>query len=155
MSAKEETSRDDVALIRSTNQLEVLATRLNSLEESVKSFNIETDDVLRLDVFSDTLKTVQVEYERKLSDLLAIIPSDNFAERVEVTNSFYELCGEITVRLKRLLHTHKPPEGRPGTTEVAARMKLPDIPLPIFRVWAYFRKKFTALINDNESLSDY
>jgi hypothetical protein len=103
---------------------------------------IETDDVLRLDVFSDTLKTVQVEYERKLSDLLTI-------------NSFYELCGEITVRLKRLLHTHKPPEGRPGTTEVAARMKLPDIPLPIFRVWAYFRKKFTALINDNESLSDY
>jgi hypothetical protein len=59
-----------VALKRSTNQLEVLATRMNSLDESVKSFNIETDDVLRLDVFSDTLKTVQIEYEGKLSDVL-------------------------------------------------------------------------------------
>jgi hypothetical protein len=99
MSAKEETSRDDVALIRSTNQLEVLATRLNSLEESVKSFNIETDDVLRLDVFSDTLKTVEVEYEGRLSDLLAIIPLDDFATRVEITNSFYQICSEITVAI--------------------------------------------------------
>jgi hypothetical protein len=159
MPGKEETSRDAVALKRSTNQLEVLATRMKSLDESVKSFDIETDDVLKLDVFSETLKTVQVEYEGKLSDLLAIIPADDFAERVEITNSFYELCGEITVRLKRLLHTHKQPESRPGTTEAAARIKLPDIPLPIFRgefnEWVYFREKFTALINDNASLSDY
>jgi hypothetical protein len=72
-------------LKRSANQFEVLATRMNSLNESV---NIKTDDVLRLDVFSDTLKTVQVEYERKLSDLLAIIPPDDFPERGQVTNSF-------------------------------------------------------------------
>jgi hypothetical protein len=90
MPAKEETSRDAVALKRLTNQLEVLATRINSLDESIKSFIIETDVVLRLDVFSDTLKTVQVEYEGKRSDLLAIISPEDFAERVEITNSFYE-----------------------------------------------------------------
>jgi hypothetical protein len=81
MPAKEETSRDGVALKRSTNQLEVLATRMNSLDASVKSFNIETDGVLRLDVFSNTLKAVQVEYKGKLFDLLAIIPPDATSEQ--------------------------------------------------------------------------
>jgi hypothetical protein len=135
---------------------------LKNLQKAVEAFDPEADDILVLDQNLDTMQTLYRDYQTKLAELMNVIPKDQFENRAAKIEEFDILYTTTTVTTKRQKKDHGPSEQSKNTgeqkPEVITKIKLPDIPLPVFsgnlNEWVYFREKFKALITDNAALND-
>jgi hypothetical protein len=127
--------RDNVALKRSTNALGMLMNRLKNFEKFIDTFNPLCDKRLLLDENLNTVKTIYKDYQAKLSDLMEVIPPEQFLERAAKVEQFDLQYMKTIVTVKQLIIQVDPP-GRTETggkekPEVTKKITLPDISLPV------------------------
>jgi hypothetical protein len=65
--------RDNVALNRSTNALDMLMNRLKNIEKFIDIFDPLCDERLLLDENLNTMKTIYKDNQTKLSDQMEVI----------------------------------------------------------------------------------
>jgi hypothetical protein len=154
--------RDNVALKRSSNALDKLMNRLKNIEKFIDAFDPLLDERLLLDENLNTVKTIYKDYQAKLSDLMEVIPPDQFLERATKVEQFDLRYTKTIAAVKRLIIQIDPPgrteNGREEKPEVTTKIRLPDNPLQVFsgnlNEWVYFREKLKSLTTDNVSLNE-
>jgi hypothetical protein len=126
----------DVLFQRPCNDLHMKLNQLKNPKKYVEAFD---PDILVLDI----VETLYRDYQTKLAELMDVIPNDQFEE-------FDILYTTTIIKIKRQKIDHGPSEESENTgeqkPEVTTKIKLPDIPLPVFsgnlNEWVYFRDKF-------------
>jgi hypothetical protein len=137
--------RTDALFKRACNDLDMKLNRLKNLQKSVEAFDPEADGILVLHQNLNTEKTIYRDYQIKLAELMEVIPDDQFEPRAAKVDEFDILYTTTIVTIKRQKIDHGPSEQPENTGEqkpdVTNKIKLPDIPLPVFsgnlNEWVY------------------
>jgi Protein of unknown function (DUF1759) len=137
----------------------LLSTRLMTIKTKIAAFDVSKNDPIYLDQSLQTLRELQIEYHQKAEELIGLLADDLVDERVSRISDFDDICDNTIVRIKRIKLNLEPKKQTPDPNGPSAPIRLPDIPLPVFNgnvsEWVYFREKFTALIIENKSLTDF
>jgi hypothetical protein len=95
--------RDNVALNSSTIDLDILMNLLQNIEKFIDIFDSLCGERLLLDKNLNTEKIIYKDYEAKLSDLMEVIPPEQFLESAAKVEQFDLLYTKSIVAVKRLI----------------------------------------------------
>jgi hypothetical protein len=87
----------------------MLMNRLKNIEKIIDTFDPLCDERMLLDENLNIVKTIYKDYQTKLSDLMEVIPPEQFLERAAKVKQFDLLFTKTIVAVKRLIIQVDPP----------------------------------------------